>query len=356
MFSALFDDRRETTRNGPQATRAVASSRPSSLPFIHRVLHSRLTFFLLALSSSVGSLAVAGCGGLAVNNKVSSLSALSCSNSAVSGGGTDSCTVTISGKAPNGGFEVALTSDNGAVTVPTMIAVPAKASSVEFMANIAPVTANQTVTLTSVAKGVNKTFALKLSPGATAGGSNGPKLSLNSSSVTFGNVAVGTPSTQTLTLSSTGSSAVTVSSVSLTGTGFTDSGATFPLTLNAGKSATLNLQFAPIATGTQSGNLTITSNSAANGSLVIPVSGTGIPLQIALNWDAPTGTSVSGYNVYRATGTGATFQKLNASTNSPVSYMDSAVKANTTYQYYVTSIDTAGAESAPSNTATVVVP
>jgi fibronectin type 3 domain-containing protein len=87
------------------------------------------------------------------------------------------------------------------------------------------------------------------------------------------------------------------------------------------------------------------------------LSGTGIPLQIGLSWDAPsTSTTVSGYNIYRATGSSSTYAKLNSSLNSPTSFTDSGVTPNTTYQYYVTSVDSAGAESTPSNTATVAVP
>jgi fibronectin type 3 domain-containing protein len=142
----------------------------------------------------------------------------------------------------------------------------------------------------------------------------------------------------------------------MTGTGFSDSGITFPLTLNAGKTATLNLQFEPTATGAATGQLTVNSNSSQNSKAVIPLSGTGVPLAIALNWQAPSGSTVAGYNIYRATGSSSSFSKLNSSVNAPDSYTDGAVKASTTYEYYVTSIDSSGMESAPSNTATIVVP
>jgi hypothetical protein len=45
------------------------------------------------------------------------------------------------------------------------------------------------------------------------------------------------------------------------GAGFTDSGITFPLTLNAGQTATLNIEFDPAATGAVTGQLTLASNS-----------------------------------------------------------------------------------------------
>jgi fibronectin type 3 domain-containing protein len=135
------------------------------------------------------------------------------------------------------------------------------------------------------------------------------------------------------------------------------SGATFPLTLNPSQTATLSLQFEPTVTGAATGNLTITSNAASNSTDVVALSGTGVPLEVDLTWSAPsTSDSIAGYNIYRAASSTSSFARLNASVNSPASFMDSTVTAGTTYQYYVTSVDSAGTESTPSNTATVAVP
>ncbi|MHB1023610.1 MAG: choice-of-anchor D domain-containing protein, partial [Acidobacteriaceae bacterium] len=62
-----------------------------------------------------------------------------------------------------------------------------------------------------------------------------PTLSVSPGSVSFGSVTVGSTSTQAVTLSSTGTAAVQVSSAALSGSGFSVSGATFPLTLNPGQ-------------------------------------------------------------------------------------------------------------------------
>jgi centrosomal CEP192-like protein len=200
-----------------------------------------------------------------------------------------------------------------------------------------------------------------VAPGASGSGGKGvigtSGLTVNSSTVSFGNVAVGTPSTQPVTLTSSGTGAVTVSAVSLSGTGFALSGATFPLTLDSGQTATLSLQFEPAATGTATGKLTITSNASANSSDVVTLTGTGVPLAVDLSWSPPASSEpIAGYNIYRAAASASSFARLNASVNSPASFMDSTVKAGATYQYYVTSVDSSGAESTPSNTATVVVP
>jgi hypothetical protein len=183
-----------------------------------------------------------------------------------------------------------------------------------------------------------------------------PGLTVSSSTVAFGNVAVGTTSTQSLTLTSSGTAAVVVSGASLSGTGFSESGVTFPLTLNAGQTATLSLQFDPATAGAATGTLTITSNASSNSTAITALSGTGVPLAVDLSWTAPSDSEIAGFNVYRAKGGSSSYSRLNASVSSPASYTDSTVQAGITYQYYVTTVDTTGAESVPSNTATVVTP
>ena len=110
-----------------------------------------------------------------------------------------------------------------------------------------------------------------------------PTLSISTTSVAFGNVEVNTPSTQTVTLSSTGTAPVTVSAATVTGAGFTVAGATFPVTLNPGQTVTLDVQFEPTATGAATGQLTIQSNSSTNGTTMISLGGTGTSVPAALS-------------------------------------------------------------------------
>ena len=72
-----------------------------------------------------------------------------------------------------------------------------------------------------------------------------PQLTVSTASLAFGNVTLNTASTQPVTLTSTGTAPVTVNSGTLTGAGFTMSGATFPVTLNPGQTVTLTVQFDP---------------------------------------------------------------------------------------------------------------
>jgi fibronectin type 3 domain-containing protein len=130
------------------------------------------------------------------------------------------------------------------------------------------------------------------------------------------------------------------------------------MTVNPGSSATLNVQFDPTSAGAATGQLTIANNSSNDSNAVISLSGTGTSHQVALNWTAPSSSSdpVAGYNVYRAASGSSSYQKLNSSSDGQTTYTDSTVQAGTTYQYYVTSVDSSGSESTPSNTATAVVP
>jgi fibronectin type 3 domain-containing protein len=135
---------------------------------------------------------------------------------------------------------------------------------------------------------------------------------------------------------------------------------TFPLTLNPGQTATLSVAFNPITAVLSTGTLTISSNSASNGTVTIALSGTGISVSydVDLSWSAPTDNTdpVSGYRIYRAPTGSSTYQVLNSSLNTPTTFTDASVVSGTTYQYYVTSVDAAGAESVPSNIATIAIP
>jgi hypothetical protein len=186
-----------------------------------------------------------------------------------------------------------------------------------------------------------------------------PQLTISSGSLGFGSVAVNTATTQSLTLMSTGTTPVTVNSVAITGAGFTIIGGGFPLTLNPTQTLTLQLQFEPKTAGALTGQITISSNSTSGSAAVVALSGTGtaVPHEVDLNWSAPTSSPdlVAGYNIYRAMGTGS-FVQINPSPNSAVVYVDNTVVSGASYTYQVTSIDSSGVESVPSNQFTVTIP
>ena len=247
---------------GPCARNANLRSR--------RTLKSSMFFLsvcgiLSAQASSAGA-AQARNGGRPHNIMLTSLS---CGSSSITGAGSDTCTVTLSAAARYG-MNLSLASNNTAVTVPATVTVPANATSAQFTATASAVTSAESVTLTATLDGASQSFVIELLNAAQ------PTLTISPSSLVFGNVAVNTASTLPVTLTSTGTTAVTISSAKLSGTGFTMSGgATFPVTLNPGLALTLDVQFDPTVTGSATGQLAIQSNSATSGSAVIGLSGTG---------------------------------------------------------------------------------
>ena len=186
-----------------------------------------------------------------------------------------------------------------------------------------------------------------------------PQLTISAGSLSFGSVAVNTATTQSLTLTSTGTSPVTVNSAAITGAGFTIVGGGFPVTLNPTQTLTLQLQFKPTTAGAVTGQITISSNSTGGNTAAVALSGTGTAVshEVDLSWNAPASSPdpVAGYNIYRATGSGS-LVLINSSPDSAVVYVDSTVVSGATYSYVVKSVDIGGVESIASNQITVTIP
>jgi hypothetical protein len=183
-------------------------------------------------------------------------------------------------------------------------------------------------------------------------------LSINATSVGFGDVELNTAATQSVTLTSIGTAPVTVNSATLTGNGFSLSGAIFPVTLSPNQAATLYVQFDPSAVGAATGQLTIASNSSNGATAVINLSATGTAPEVDLDWEAPVSSAdpVAGYDVYRAPSGTSAFQLLNSSDDTETTYVDSTVQSGQNYDYFVASVDASGNESVASNIFTVAIP
>jgi hypothetical protein len=179
---------------------------------------------------------------------------------------------------------------------------------------------------------------------------------VNAGSISFGAVVVNHATTQTVTLTSSGTATVTVNSISVTGTGFSASAVTLPAKLSPGQTLNLTLTFDPATVGSASGQLTISSTSSTNAAISIGLSGTANPHQVDLAWNPPSssGMTITGYKVYRAISGSGGFAAVNSATQT--SFTDTAVQSATAYDYYVTSVDSTGIESSPSNTTTVAIP
>ncbi len=212
-----------------------------------------------ATGSSVGTLAPnpssVNFGSVQVNANASSTVVLQ---------NTGSASVTISQAAVTGnGFT--LTGISASATIPA-------GQSASFSVNFAPKTtgsATGNIAITSNAS--NPSLNLALSGSAVAPGS----LTTGSSVIAFGTVQVGQNQKQTATITNSGGSSVTISSASITGTGFTLSGITTPLTLPAGQSTTFSVTFAPLTATSASGTVSVASN-APGSPLTWTLSGSGV--------------------------------------------------------------------------------
>jgi hypothetical protein len=79
---------------------------------------------------------------------------------------------------------------------------------------------------------------------------------------------------------------------------------------------------------------------------------------IILSWQEATdcnGNPVAGYNVYRSTSPGGSYQKVNDSLVTGTQYVDTSVGSGSTYYYVVTSVDADGDESVQSQEASATV-
>jgi hypothetical protein len=186
---------------------------------------------------------------------------------------------------------------------------------------------------------------------------SGPgQLAVAPTTMSFGNLAVGSKSVQKGTLTA-GTTDITVSSAAWNGQGYALSGITFPVTVPAGQSVPFSVTFDPQSPGSAPGTVVFVSD-ATNSPTTETLSGTGTQQQsqhsVALSWN-PSSSQVVGYNVYRRP-SGGSYAKINPSVSATTSYTDSSAQSGTTYDYVTTAIDSSNVESAYSNQATATIP
>jgi Abnormal spindle-like microcephaly-assoc'd, ASPM-SPD-2-Hydin len=183
------------------------------------------------------------------------------------------------------------------------------------------------------------------------------QLSASPASLGFGSLTTGTSATQSVTISNTGNSSVSISQITESGAGFSTTGIALPLSLAAGQSTSFSVAFAPTAAGSLAGSISVVSN-AANSPLAIALSGAGtapVSYTVSLNW-TPSSSTYSGFNVYRGTTSGGPYTKIDASMISTPSYTDSSVTQGQTYYYVATEVDSTGTESGYSSEVSATIP
>jgi len=143
-------------------------------------------------------------------------------------------------------------------------------------------------------------------------------LSCKPGNLWFGKVMVGGSNVLSARLSNTGTSNITISSVSVTGAGYSLSGLSFPMTLGPGNSAQFQVIFAPLVQGRVDGSIGFTS-SASSSTLYVSLHGTGASTGVLSASPSSINFGTAGNNVTQLaaltnTGTASvTVQQISAS-------------------------------------------
>ena len=132
------------------------------------------------------------------------------------------------------------------------------------------------------------------------------------------------------------------------------------VTVNSGSNTAQFLATASAVSSTQNVTLTAASGGVTQTfAMSMQPSGSQAsgPHKVQLNWAAPTasGQTIAGYNIYR-TVTDVSSYALLTSLDQQTNYTDTGILSGLTYDYFVTSVDKNGAESAPSNSTRVTIP
>jgi len=224
--------------------------------------------------------------------------------------------------------------------------------SVTFTATFKPTSAGAASgSLSVVSNASNSQLNIALSgSGATAG-----QLAVSPTSLSFGNVVVGSSAALNGSLTASGAP-VTVSPASINSGEFALSGISLPATLAAGQSATFTVTFTPGASGAASASLSFSSN-ASNSPAVQTMTGTGTAATqhiVDLSWTVAA--DAVGYNIYRSTTSGGVYTMINTSLDATTAYTDSTVVSGQTYYYVATAVNASSEESGYSKPTQAVVP
>jgi Abnormal spindle-like microcephaly-assoc'd, ASPM-SPD-2-Hydin len=261
---------------------------------------------------------------------------------------TGSTTLSIAQTAgPGAGFHVS------GLTLPLTLAPGGSAS---LTVSFTPTSSGSlTSNLTLVSNASNSPTAVALSGTGVA---SILQLSASATAVNFGVATLISTSLHSITLMNTGNANVTISKVNVTGTGFSLSSVGVPVTLSPNQTISFNVLFAPTVVASASGSVSVIS-TAKNSPLSISLSGSGTKAapahSVTLNWDV-SASAVRGYYVYSKIQAGGSLAKLNSTPIPATTYTDTSVQAGQTYDYYVTAVDSEGAESAASNEVAVTIP
>ncbi len=180
---------------------------------------------------------------------------------------TQSMTLTNTGKTSVSISAIAASGSGFSASGLTLPAVVAAGKSVAVNITFAPSAAGW---VTGQATFTSNASNPSLQVGLQGNGVSSDPLTASPASLSFGQITVGNKSTLSAVVSNPSSGKVILTSYQATGSGYSVSGPTLPYTLRRGQSITLNVTFAPQATGTSNGSVFLPGPG-----LTIPLTGTG---------------------------------------------------------------------------------
>jgi len=239
-------------------------------------------------------------------------------------------------------------------TLPLSLAVGASQNVTVAFAPASAAAATGTLTITS-----NDPNSPASVPLQGTGQASTAQLQFSPTSLSFGTVTVSTNNSKSATLKNTGNVSITLSKVTVTGSGFGVTNLASGLALSPQQQASFQVSFDPASAGAVTGSLSVTGNGLS-APLSMSLTGTGQAAtsnshSVALSWGAST-SSVAGYYVFRGSVSGGPYSQVNPSTVTSLGYTDSSVSAGATYYYVVTSVDSSGVQSVYSNQVSATIP
>jgi VCBS repeat-containing protein len=147
--------------------------------------------------------------------------------------------------------------------------------------------------------------------GLTGADSSG-QLVFSPAKVNFGDVVAGTKKTQTVTLTNSGTEALTLPQATVAGSSYTLTGLKLPVTIDPGATVTFTASFTPTTTGPSSGTIVVSSDNPALQPEALALSGMGLSASGPTITSQPANQSVT-------IGQSATFS-VSATGTDPLSY------------------------------------
>jgi hypothetical protein len=176
----------------------------------------------------------------------------------------------------------------------------------------------------------------------------GATIGFSPTSLTFTGAVGGTnPSAKPISISNTGGGTLSWTA--------SDNAAWLGLSPVSGTNSgvvTASVNMTGLAAGTYNGTITITGSGSTNSPQQIPVSFTLTATTAGtatLTWNASTESDLTGYKVYRGTGSGTYGAPLATLPKTTTNYTATGLQNGTTYFFVITAYDSAGNESTYSN-------